>query len=143
MNVDKIFGLQDHRLPANGQATKQRPVNGADGVLTVLFSPLQRALPGSPASLAPGGGGVANGSPLHERILNIHGLWVLLFALLLVATVASLGHYYDDPAYSKSRGWRHVAAQLDRPSRNFFGVKCIFAQRREFGVYTLHLCTLE
>jgi len=34
-----------------------------------------------------------------------------------VATIASLLHYYDDPIYSKSRGWRQVAAVLDRHSR--------------------------
>jgi len=108
----------EDRLPINGQATEQRPLKGAYDASTGSPSPLEGAPPRSPASLAPGGGGVANGSPLHERILNIHGLWVLLFALLLVATVASLGHYYDDPAYSKSRGWRQVAAVLDRHSRS-------------------------
>ena len=42
-----------------------------------------------------------------------------LLAVLLVATLTSLVHYYDDPAYSKSRGWRQLAAVLDRHSRSW------------------------
>ena len=39
-----------------------------------------------------------------------------LLALLLVGSLASLGRYYTDPAYSKTRGWRDLAATLTRYS---------------------------
>ncbi len=51
-----------------------------------------------------------------------------LLAVLLVATLASLLHYYDDPAYSKSRGWRQLAAVLDRYSRSWPEAKVRLAQ---------------
>jgi hypothetical protein len=37
----------------------------------------------------------------------------LLFSLLLLAGLASLQRYYTDPAYSKTRGWRELAARMD------------------------------
>jgi hypothetical protein len=39
--------------------------------------------------------------------------------ILLAATVQSLVHHYDDPTYSKSRGWRQLAAVMTRYSRSW------------------------
>jgi len=47
----------------NGQATRQRPLKGAYDASTGVFSPLQRALLRSPASLTPGGDAAAPCSP--------------------------------------------------------------------------------
>ena len=37
-------------------------------------------------------------------------------AILLVAALVSLGNYYVHPAYSKTRGWRELAATMTRLS---------------------------
>ena len=41
-------------------------------------------------------------------------LAVLLLLTLLVGMSASLNHYYTNPAYSKTRGWRDLAAAFER-----------------------------
>jgi len=102
------------------------PLKRAERAGIGSVSPLKGASLRSPASLAPGGGGAADGSPLHEQNPNVHNVRAVaatLLAVLFVAMVASLLHYYDDPAYSKSRGWRQVAAVLDRHSRSVPGDK--------------------
>jgi len=43
------IALPHHRLGVNAQATKQRPLKGAYDAPSDPFSPLQRALLGSPA----------------------------------------------------------------------------------------------
>lgn len=51
-----------------------------------------------------------------------------LCALLLVATLVSLLHYYGDPEYSKSRGWRQLAAVMDRHTSGWPAAKVRVAQ---------------
>jgi hypothetical protein len=51
---------------------------------------------------------------LAANALRIIG--VVTGAVLLAAALVSLGHYYADPAYSKSRGWRELAATMARLS---------------------------
>jgi len=44
----------------------------------------------------------------------LRALSLLLLAALLVAMMLSLYRHYADPAFSKTRGWRELAAMLDR-----------------------------
>ena len=94
------------RPPVNGRATRQRP--------------LKRAYTGQPRPKSPVYGALLRSPDIDVRAASpVPALIASLLAVLLVATLASLLHYYDDPAYSKSRGWRQVAAVLDRYSRGW------------------------
>ena len=46
--------------------------------------------------------------------LLVKGVSLAALALLVAGMIFSLSHYYTNPAYSKSRGWRDLAAALTR-----------------------------
>ena len=46
--------------------------------------------------------------------LLVKGVSLAALALLVAGMIFSLSHYYTDPTYSKSRGWRDLAAALTR-----------------------------
>jgi hypothetical protein len=53
---------------------------------------------------------------------------LILLALLAGAALPSLAHYYTDPAYSKTRGWRQLAAAFDRLAAGFAPAQASIAQ---------------
>ena len=54
----------------------------------------------------------------HERSQSVwRYLAVPLAMLLIVASGYSLRHYYANPVYSKSRGWRELATKLEQLSK--------------------------
>ena len=115
---DRTAVGQPGRPPVNGRATQQRPLKRAFAAQSRRASPVHGASRPSPdidvraASAA---------TPMPT-------LAAALLAVLLVAALVSLLHYYDDPAYSKSRGWRQLAAVLDRYSASWPGDKVRIAQ---------------
>lgn len=62
------------------------------------------------ASVCPLGGDGRGWKRLATR------LPVVLLVMLVLGAMLSLGRYYDDAAYSKTRGWRELAATLTRLS---------------------------
>jgi hypothetical protein len=46
----------------------------------------------------------------------LEGIGALTGTILLVAALISLGNYFTDPAYSKTRGWRELATTMTRLS---------------------------
>ncbi|MGC8780108.1 MAG: hypothetical protein ACP5UQ_04500, partial [Anaerolineae bacterium] len=93
-----------------------------------------------PEACVTGGGGrsasrrlALQGAAGASRRLALQGARGALAAAVLLAglaalSVLSLGRYYDDPAYSKTRGWRTLAAVLARHATPYATEKVRVAQ---------------
>jgi len=86
---------------------------------------LVAALPGFFLLLAAAAGGSRPPGAQEERAVtrSVRRGWqtvpLALLAVLTLASLLALARYYDDPAYSKTRGWRTLAAVLARYSAGY------------------------